>query len=366
MATRRLTELWRYGHALGPQVPCLSRPFCARLMRSDRQQVHATIRSSFLDRCEPSGPAASRSPTLCWESRVSCTPCAVPCLSTRVWVGKSGSCWGWRVDFAQLPSTPRPWPIGPGFLPDRVRTVGYRFKDDISVGWDYRFRAQDLDGRWSRPVGQTETFRYLWGRHYFAHNCCLYCDDVFAEAADAVFMDAWLPQYLPDARGTSIICVRNAVIDESLQSGMGDHSCELSGCATADVLASQAPVIRSKRDEIGKRIWVAMHRGLWLPRMRAVEEGPPTPDESRGIIVRMRTVRASSASWPIFRRWPSSLPLFLWCVDLYAGGWSYASELSLPLLRQRCRIYTASGVAGSFRRILRRLARGWTEASRRQ
>ena len=44
---------------------------------------------------------------------------------------------------------------------------------------------------------------------YFKLNPCNYCDDVFAELADVVFMDAWLPKYSKDPLGHSLVINRN-------------------------------------------------------------------------------------------------------------------------------------------------------------
>jgi len=189
-----------------------------------------------------------------------------------------------------------------GVFPSKVRTVGYRFKEKTSTSIDFHFRAQHLNGRWSKPIGALETFRYLWSRYYFAHNACLYCDDVFAETADAVFMDAWLP-------------------------------CELMTCPIEQVLASQESSIYQKREAVRKRIKVSSELGLWLPRMQIQPNDHVTKDEHKDILRMIRTVQASQNVWPYLRWLPTpTLALFFWIVDTYAGGWRYATSITLTLI----------------------------------
>ena len=48
-------------------------------------------------------------------------------------------------------------------------------------------------------------FGYLWVNEVGGLRSCLFCDDVFAELADATFMDAWLPEYAADRCGTNLV-----------------------------------------------------------------------------------------------------------------------------------------------------------------
>ena len=237
-----------------------------------------------------------------------------------------------------------------GVAPSKVRTVGYRFKDGISMGWDYRFRAQGANGNWSRPVGQLETFRYLWGRYYFAHSSCLYCDDVFAEVADAVFADAWLPEYLSETRGNSIVVARHPRIASIFEEGNTEGTCTLLPCSINEVLASQESVIYQKREAIRKRVKVAREEKLWLPRMRVKPDDTLSESERRAIFELVRTVRASKMIWPYFRRLPpATLALFFGIVDTYAGGLRYGISTSLPLLSKHIRKWLSSLVPASLR-----------------
>lgn len=52
----------------------------------------------------------------------------------------------------------------------------------------------------------------LWADGCYTLKSCYYCDDVFAECANASFMDAWLPEYFSDSKGTSLVITRNLEI----------------------------------------------------------------------------------------------------------------------------------------------------------
>lgn len=219
-----------------------------------------------------------------------------------------------------------------------VQTVGYRFKDGISMAEDYRFRAQRRNGEWSRPVGFLETWSHLWGRYYFAHNTCNYCDDVFAEVADAVFMDAWLPALLSETRGTSIVVTRQPRLRDIFIAGIQEGTCTLSPCPIEDVLTSQESVIQQKRGRIQQCLAVARERDMWLPKMRAEAAANVSASDRQTVHHRMRTIRASKRFWRYFRRLPSAaLPFFFWAVDTYAGGIVYGAQSLVRVLKKLVR-----------------------------
>lgn len=210
-----------------------------------------------------------------------------------------------------------------GMRCSRIKNAGYRFTDGIKYGQDYRFRAQEHTGKWSRPVGFFETHSHLWAKYYFAKNVCNYCDDVFAEVADAVFMDAWLPNLLTDTKGTSIVAVRNSNINDILLSGLQDKSCILTPCTVEDVVLSQKELVNEKRERIRQRITVAQYCGQWLPKMRTSVSNI-TPIEFKFVLIRKKTISISKQIWPHFRKMPRMLlALFILIVDTRSGGLFY-------------------------------------------
>lgn len=215
-----------------------------------------------------------------------------------------------------------------GISMSRVERVDYRCKESTSAV-DFQFRAW-VDGAWSRPVGMIGLPSHVWNRQYFAYNACGYCDDVFAEAADAVFMDAWLPKYLSETRGTSIVLVRDAGIDHLLRAGREGSLCELDEITLEDVKASQASVIGYKRHSIGQRIIARRQQGRWLPQMRVKPIRNPTVSDRQAAEQGIRAAYLSTKLWPYFRPLPKNLiPVYCGVVDWISENWGKPMRLVL-------------------------------------
>ena len=85
--------------------------------------------------------------------------------------------------------------------------IRYHAHDGVAPASDY---SADI----TRPDGNIVSIRcsdarYETGWAYFGLEACRYCDDVFADYADASFMDAWLPEYAGETHGTSLVLLRN-------------------------------------------------------------------------------------------------------------------------------------------------------------
>lgn len=88
-------------------------------------------------------------------------------------------------------------------------------------------------------------------RGWFKIGACRCCDDVFAECADVAFMDAWLPGYRDDSRGTSIVLSRKPFISELFDGRNRDIRVERLDLDS--VIQSQLPVLANKRERLSKR-----------------------------------------------------------------------------------------------------------------
>ena len=86
--------------------------------------------------------------------------------------------------------------------------VEYRLKEGTMRAGNYGFRAIGANGKSGSLTYWEELPNHLWLNSYFMHNACNFCDDIFGETADVVFMDAWLPEYEPDPKGNSLIIAR--------------------------------------------------------------------------------------------------------------------------------------------------------------
>jgi hypothetical protein len=243
-----------------------------------------------------------------------------------------------------------------GTSSSRVKTVEYRLKG-LTRANDYRFRALKNDGEWTEAIGFQGLPSYVWNKQFFTYEACSYCDDVFAEVADAVFMDAWLEEYIQDTAGHSLIVVRNASIAKMIENGIREGQCELRSCDIAAIIYSQKELVHRKKESIRYRMLGRLKQGGWLPNRQVQLPQTATREEQRLARQEARTIRYSVALWSIFRRMPAGLlPVYCWCVDRLAGR-SFRRPVGSVIKRtlfkisKRMRVYT---ILRSIRNFVRR------------
>lgn len=102
-----------------------------------------------------------------------------------------------------------------GADPHDLREVIFRIKNDpaqpISNLAMYFRSGQDQTAK-TGTIRWDDGFGFAFVNGYFQVPGCFFCDDVFAECADATFMDAWLPEYAQQPEGMSIALVRSPEI----------------------------------------------------------------------------------------------------------------------------------------------------------
>ena len=107
-----------------------------------------------------------------------------------------------------------------GGTPQSLRQFDFRVKEGSARAGEFGFRFSCWadSGRSDGVVTAQERGR-LWSRRYFEPRACRFCEDVFAETADIVFMDAWLDRYMRDPRGTNFVLTRESWVQELLTHG---------------------------------------------------------------------------------------------------------------------------------------------------
>ncbi len=138
-----------------------------------------------------------------------------------------------------------------GLAPCAVSHLDYRVKVPYGSASNYGFRAISRSGIPGRCIPYHGLPFFLGTHGYFRCNACNFCQDVFAEAADACFMDAWLPEYRNDPEGTSLVLVRNVMLRSMLESAA---DCTIHEATIEQVTASQRGHILRKRRRIKMRI----------------------------------------------------------------------------------------------------------------
>lgn len=202
-----------------------------------------------------------------------------------------------------------------GVMPDQFNTVDYRLKKGNQAS-NFYFQAKTTGEAKGRLVPFLGRVSRAWREGYFQYNACNYCDDVFAEAGDAVFMDAWLPEYKADSRGHSLIIVRHPKLKELLEEGSKRKACHLRLIPIDKALASQEALIYRKKVEIGGRLYIAQRLGKWTPKKRVVPSEEVWRRHRREIEVRHAVQRASKELWPRLRKLPLwHFHLQMWRVD---------------------------------------------------
>lgn len=145
--------------------------------------------------------------------------------------------------------------------------VSYRDKSTKLPRNYYNFHFVDVHGntselKWSRG----ELWEMYNGRFCSLHSCDC-CDDMFAECADVIFMDAWLTRYNKEPCGTNLWISRSHLVNELIDAGRSDGSLIIDKVSVDDVIASQN-TLRWKREVLKYRLLLLGENGEMYPRKR--------------------------------------------------------------------------------------------------
>lgn len=124
-------------------------------------------------------------------------------------------------------------------------SVKYRVKqpDQPASNFAFEFKGEDGSvGRLSRTA-QSDGVAPYWSNRLFTPMVCNSCTDVFALDADLVLMDAWLPEYIKDYRGHTLIIVRTNELDEMVREA---KSISVKSIDYQKVFQSQKGVVQNK------------------------------------------------------------------------------------------------------------------------
>lgn len=134
---------------------------------------------------------------------------------------------------------------------------------------DYAFEAVV-----EQEDGKSQVFRVMnseiganWGMGYFKPLACEVCDDVFAETADVAAMDAWLPQFVKDGQGWSLIVSRTAEIETLVKQAAVESKLVVQPVSVLQITESQRGGLNHRRNALPYRLW--MRRRVWTPKKRA-------------------------------------------------------------------------------------------------
>jgi coenzyme F420 hydrogenase subunit beta len=171
-----------------------------------------------------------------------------------------------------------------------VTGVRYRGKslDQPAINYHYMFMAADGE---EHKIFWNEGISEAWTNRWFTPAACNYCDDVFAECADVTCMDAWLPEYSQDSRGTSLVLVRSPAVREVLERGQGVR---LDPIPVERVIQSQAGVVAVKRRHLAYRLYLDREGA---PKKRVAPARPKNPLLQQEVVLKERMRVLSRDLW---------------------------------------------------------------------
>lgn len=173
-----------------------------------------------------------------------------------------------------------------GVAPAELTSVDFRVKVPGAPSKSYRVGVTGSDG----TAIEADTVSLVggnWGHGLFQLGACNFCDDIFAETADIVFGDAWLPRFEADWRGTNLVVARSGKLGGLLEAAAKSGVIQLEPLGVEELLRSQAGNFRHRRVGLAVRLADSQSAGQWVPRKR-VEASLDGVPEARVELIRQR------------------------------------------------------------------------------
>ena len=153
-----------------------------------------------------------------------------------------------------------------GIAPTDLQSIDFRVKDPSQPANRYSTYAKGESCEKVVPIKQL--FGADWGAGAFKYKACDFCDDVFAETADVVVGDAWLPEYVQDSYGTNVVVSRDNEIKNILIDAWSENRLELDELSIDKAAQSQDAGLRHRKDSIAYRLHCEQTDNSWVPKKR--------------------------------------------------------------------------------------------------
>jgi coenzyme F420-reducing hydrogenase beta subunit len=112
----------------------------------------------------------------------------------------------------------------------------------------FAFSYQSSNGEiFEKEVSFQDGIGRVYQSHHFLLEACNFCDDMFAECADASFLDAWLPEYEHDWRGDTIVLIRDPFFQKIITQGIEAATIAAHPISPEQVKRSQNSGLRGRR-----------------------------------------------------------------------------------------------------------------------
>ncbi len=177
-----------------------------------------------------------------------------------------------------------------------LKKVFFRGKSPEKTASNFYFSCTSTEGGtgkifWKEGVG--EAFLNRW----FTPNACNHCDDIFAECADVTFMDAWLSEYSKDYKGTSLVLVRSAQIQNMIVDGITSEDIYLKIIPIQKVIQSQSDGIEEKRINLAYQLYLNTCAGIFSPQKRIKPMKITNPILKKKLLLTNEMQRTSRSIW---------------------------------------------------------------------
>ncbi|MGB9623135.1 MAG: Coenzyme F420 hydrogenase/dehydrogenase, beta subunit C-terminal domain, partial [Candidatus Bathyarchaeia archaeon] len=165
--------------------------------------------------------------------------------------------------------------------------------------------------------GSWHSYWPVFSSFFFTPVRCMMCSDQTAELADISLGDAWLPEFMNDKIGKSIIVTRTEKAEQLLSLMKNEGLINVEHIPPEKVKQSQQINIRFKKDDLPPRLSLLASRGLKIPRFNNIKDTRITPSSVLRFIYAYTNMKASANPLilTILRGVP--LPLFRCYQGLY-------------------------------------------------
>lgn len=159
------------------------------------------------------------------------------------------------------------------FNEEKIREINFRCKDNTKTSDNYSYNILGVKN--TNNIFFNDKIASPWNNRLLTPNACNFCDDVFAELSDISFMDAWLPEYTKDWKGTSIVISRSPIISNLIQELKKENKINIENINTQKIIESQNTPINTKRQELKWRLYKTKRKKMGHPekRVQASREG---------------------------------------------------------------------------------------------
>ena len=157
-------------------------------------------------------------------------------------------------------------------VPGKLKSVSFRGKSPGESAYNYFFHCIDKENNQGKLFVSDATGK-VWFNPWFAPNVCAFCDDVFAELADVTVMDAWLPEYFMDWKGTNLMIVRASLLHRLIETGIEKGQLKGKRISIDQVIQSQLSLLHVKRNQLAYRLYLAKKNGMPVPTKRITPSG---------------------------------------------------------------------------------------------